>query len=132
MPRATGTFEVTRWDATPYDDRDGLALARVEVGKTFHGDVEGTAEAALTTASTPVEGSMAYVAIERMTVSVHGRSGVFLLQHGAAMERGRAEGLWVTVVPDSGSGELAGISGRMWISVNEDGGHDYALEYELP
>jgi hypothetical protein len=77
-----------------------------------------------------VKGSAAYVAIDRVTGSLHGRDGGFSIQHCGVMDRGVPQ-LSITIVPDSGAGELAGITGTMGIRI-EDGQHFYDLEYELP
>lgn len=79
-------------------------------------------------AFTGTPGSAGYVAIEYFTGSVDGKSGSFVLQHSGLMNRGDAK-LTVTIVPDSGAGELAGISGTLEID-NNDGHHSYVLNYE--
>ena len=65
-----------------------------------------------------------------MSGNLDGRTGTFMLQHSGTMTRGAPE-LDITVVPDSGSGELVGLSGRMTIAI-ADGKHSYELEYSLP
>jgi hypothetical protein len=82
------------------------------------------------TAGTPVKGSAGYVAIERVSGTLHGRGGTFILQHSGTMTRG-APHLVVTVVPDSGTGELEGLAGTMTIDIR-DGAHSYAFAYSLP
>ena len=78
---------------------------------------------------TDVEGSAGYVAMERVTGTLHGRSGAFTLQHSGTMTRG-AQQLSVTVVPDSGTEELAGLAGKMTIDI-VDGKHFYSFDYTL-
>jgi hypothetical protein len=79
---------------------------------------------------TTTKGSAGYVAIERVTGTLNGRIGTFILQHSATMNRGTPE-LSVTVVPDSGTGQLEGITGKMNIIIAE-GKHSYDFEYTLP
>lgn len=100
------------------------------VRKEFSGDMVGTSEAQMVAAYTGTPGSAGYVAIEHFAGSVEGRSGSFVLQHSGIMANGEAE-LTVRIVPDSGTGELTGISGTLEID-NSDGKHPYVLDYELP
>jgi len=97
--------------------------------KRFHGDLVGTSRGQMLTAGTDVKGSAGYVAVERVTGALQGRSGTFALQHSGTMTRGAPE-LTITVVPDSGTGELAGLEGKMAIRI-EGGQHFYDLEYTL-
>ena len=127
---ATGAFEVK---LTPQasDDADGSAMGRMSIDKQFHGDLEATSKGEMLSAmSKTVNGSAGYVAIERVTGTLQGRSGSFVLQHHGRMTRGTAD-LAISVVPDSGSGQLAGITGRMTINI-ADGKHHYDFEYALP
>jgi hypothetical protein len=98
--------------------------------KQYAGDLAGSATGTMLSALTAVQGSAGYVAIERVTGSLHGRRGSFVLQHDGLMTRG-ARQLAITVVPDSGSGELARLGGRMDIQI-VDGKHYYTFDYELP
>lgn len=127
--RAAGTFSVTPTPQPPYDTVEGVSLGRVSIVKRFHGDLDATSTVEMIGARTPTQGSAGYVAIERVTGTLGGRAGTFVLQHSGTMTRGRPE-LSVTVVPDSGTGELAGIAGRMAIEITE-GVHFYTLEYTL-
>jgi hypothetical protein len=101
----------------------------MSIDKQFHGDLEATSQGEMLMAGTEVKGSAGYVAMERVTGTLHGRSGAFTLQHSGTMTRGVAQ-LSVTVVPDSGSGQLAGLAGKMAIKV-ADGKHSYTFEYTL-
>jgi len=78
---------------------------------------------------TDVKGSAGYVAMERVHGTLDGRSGTFALQHSGTMTRGEGQ-LSVTVVPDSGTGQLAGLSGTMSINI-ADGEHSYEFDYTL-
>jgi len=98
--------------------------------KQFHGDLEGTSKGQMLAVSTDVPGSAGYVAMERVNGSLHGRNGTFALQHNGVMTRGEPE-LSITVVPDSGTGELSELAGKMTINI-VDGKHFYELEYILP
>lgn len=128
--RATGTFDVTLTPQAAPDDPSGGAIGRMSIAKRFHGDLSGTSVGEMLAAMTTVEGSAAYVAIETVTGTLHGRSGTFVLQHSGTMARG-AQRLSVRVVPDSGTGELAGLEGEMSIEI-ADGRHSYVFEYTLP
>lgn len=128
--RATGTFEVTVTPRETDETPEGSRLGRSSLAKRLHGDLEGTADGTMLTALTPVEGSAGYVAIERVTGTLHGRRGTFLLQHHGLMDR-QAQQLTITVIPDSGTGELEGLRGTMGIGM-EDGTRTYELLYSLP
>lgn len=125
---ASGTFEVKLTPQTP-EDANSPALARMILDKQFHGDLEGTSKGQMLSAGTSVQGSAGYVAIERVAGTLHGRSGTFVLQHNGLMDRGKPS-LSIIVVPDSGTGDLAGLTGRMSIDI-ADGRHSYEFEYTL-
>ena len=127
---AAGTFEIESWDEQPYEEHYGTRLTRTRLTKTFSGDVEGESAAELLMAYGSEEGSAAYVGLERVTGSVHGRSGSFVLRHSAAMEGGEGNSS-LDVVPDSGTGELRGLRGEARISVEPGGGHSFTLEYDF-
>jgi hypothetical protein len=105
-------------------------LARTSLDKQYHGDLEATSKGEMMTASTAVKGSAGYVAMEQVTGKLNGRSGSFILQHSATMNRGVPQ-LSVTVVPDSGTDQLVGLTGTMNIIIT-DGKHAYDFEYTLP
>ena len=128
--RATGTFEVKLIPLAPYNQDEGLPLGRLSIDKQFRGDLEATSKGEMLSAGTLVDGSAGYVAIERVTGTLHGRSGTFVLQHSGTMNRG-APSLTITVVPDSGTGELEGLAGTMSIDIS-DGKHAYTFDYTLP
>jgi hypothetical protein len=128
--RAAGTFEVKLTSPSAPDKAQGSTLGRMTIDKRFEGDLVGTSRGEMLTAMTDVEGSAGYVAIERVTGKLRGRSGSFALQHSGTTARG-AQQLSITVVPDSGTGELAGIDGKMTIRIT-DGKHFYDFEYTLP
>ena len=125
--RASGTFEVK---ISPQDDKTGdPTLGRMSLDKQFHGDLEAASKGQMLTAGTAVQGSAGYVAIERVSGTLKGRSGTFALQHSGTMTRGTPQ-LTITVVPDSGTGQLEGLAGRMTIEI-ADGKHSYEFEYTL-
>ena len=127
--RASGTFEV-KLNPQPADDyADATALARMTIDKEFRGDLEGTSKGQMLSAATPIRNSAGYVAIERVTGTVQGRAGTFILQHSGTMNRG-APSLVVSIVPDSGTGALEGINGTMTIDLS-GGRHAYTLDYTL-
>ena len=123
--RATGTFEV-KLAPQPIE---GELLSRMTIDKQFHGDLEATSTGQMLAAGTATPGSAGYVAIERVTGTLNGRTGTFALQHSGTMTRGEPS-LLVTVVPDSGTGQLVGLSGRMNIIV-EGKKHLYTFDYSL-
>ena len=127
---AIGTFEVKLDPQGQEDKAEGSTLGRMSIDKQFHGDLEATAKGEMLTAVTDVKGSAAYVAIERITGTLNGRKGSFVLQHSGTMSSS-AHQQTVTVVPDSGTGELVGISGEMTGKI-ADGKHYYDLDYTLP
>ena len=131
MPtHATGTFEV-KLAPQPLANADaGPLMGRLSINKTFSGDLQGTSKGEMLSAQTEVKGSAGYVAMECVTGTLQGRSGSFALQHTGVMNRGAPQ-LTVTVVPDSGTGELTGLSGSLSINI-EGGKHFYTLDYELP
>lgn len=124
--RATGTFEVKM---SPQDAPESPGVGRMLLDKQFHGDLEATSKGQMLAAMTEVQGSAGYVAIEQVTGKLKGRAGTFVLQHQGIMNRGEPQ-LSITVVPDSGTGELAGLSGKMEIVI-EAGKHSYVFEYTL-
>ncbi|HVX93842.1 MAG TPA: DUF3224 domain-containing protein [Polyangia bacterium] len=127
---ATGPFDVTMSPNPSYETAEGgVVLGRVAFTKEFHGDLEASSVVQMLSAGTAVRGSAGYVAIERVVGRLGGRAGSFVLQHSGTMNRGQAS-LAVTVVPDSGTGELAGLAGTMAIDI-VDGNHSYRFEYTL-
>ena len=129
--RATGPFDVKLNVLDAYNRDADAALGRMSIDKQFHGDLAATSKGEMLTAMGTVQGSAGYVAIERVTGTLHGRSGSFALQHSSTMTRGEPRQN-VFVVPDSGSGELAGLSGTMTIVVAPGGKHSYEFDYTLP
>ena len=129
--RARGTFVPRRTSRAEPDRRDGVTLERQLLEKRYEGEFVGEGRGEMLTAITAVEGSMAYVAIERVTGELAGRSGSFVLHHSASMDRGAGGWLTMTVVPDSGTGGLAGLEGEMHIEIT-DGEHRYEFVYTLP
>jgi hypothetical protein len=105
-------------------------LGRRSIDKQFHGELEATSKGEMLSAGTAVKGSAGYVAIERVTGKLAGRQGSFVLQHSATMNRGQPS-LSIAIVPDSGTNELTGLTGKMMIEIT-DGKHFYDFEYELP
>jgi hypothetical protein len=127
--RASGTFEVKLNPLANDADPQGSTLARLSIDKQFAGDIEGTSKGEMLSAGTQTKGSAGYVAMERVTGALHGRRGTFVLQHSATMNRGAPQ-LLITVVPDSGTGELVGLTGTLAILI-EGGKHSYQFDYSL-
>ena len=128
--RAMGMFEVkvAPQPADPY--ADGTSLARMTIDKTFTGDLQATSKGQMLSAMGGVKGSAGYVAMERVTGTLAGHRGSFVLQHTGTMNRGAAT-LNVSVVPDSGTEELSGLAGTMEIKI-EGKTHSYEFTYVLP
>jgi hypothetical protein len=129
MNHASGSFEVK---ISPQAQEDGVgdpSIGRMAIDKQFYGGLEATSRGQMLAAMTDVEGSAGYVAIERVTGKLDGRKGTFALQHSGTMMRGLPQ-LTVTVVPDSGTGELIGLVGTMTIDI-ADGKHSYKFEYTI-
>jgi hypothetical protein len=129
---ASGSFEVK---ITPQKPDSEVAQAanfgRMTIDKQFHGDLEATSKGEMIASQTEVKGSGGYVAMERVTGTLKGRQGSFILQHNGTMTKG-VPALSVTVVPDSGTGELKGIAGKMNIIIAPNGKHSYEFEYTIP
>lgn len=129
MLHATGPFDVK---VTAQDDKsDDPLLNRLTLDKQYQGDLEGTGKGQMLTASTAVKGSGSYVAIEKFTGTLKGHAGTFVLQHLGTMTQNVPQ-LSVSIVPDSGTGDLKGIAGKMTIIIAPSGKHSYDLEYTLP
>jgi Protein of unknown function (DUF3224) len=127
--RASGTFEVKLSPQAPDDKNDDATPGRMSIDKQFHGDLEAASKGQMLAAMTAVKGSAGYVAMERVSGTLHGRRGTFVLQHTGTMARGIQQ-LSVTVVPDSGTGQLMGLAGKMAIVI-ADGKHSYDFEYAV-
>jgi hypothetical protein len=125
---ASGTFEV-RLSPQVDGEAGGVCVGRMFIDKRFSGDLEATSKGQMLAVRTPTEGSAGYVAMELVTGKLQGRDGTFVLQHSGTMERG-AQQLSINVVPDSGTGELARLAGRMELDF-AGGGHAYRFDYTL-
>jgi hypothetical protein len=126
---ATGAFNVKM---TPQDDKSlEPQLGRFTLDKQYHGDLDATGKGQMLTAGTAEKGAGGYVAIEKVTGTLHGRTGSFVLQHSGTMAVGVPQ-LTITVVPESGTGQLEGIAGKMTIKMAPTGKHTYDFEYTLP
>ena len=128
MTHASGTFEV-KLSPQATDDKGDPLLGRMSLDKQFHGDLEATSKGEMLSAGTNVKGSGGYVAIEQVSGTLQGRKGSFVLQHSGTMTRGVPQ-LSISVVPDSGTGQLTGLTGKMNINI-VDGKHFYDFEYAL-
>ena len=127
--RATGTFDVKLVPQVTEGYSEDGTLSRMTIDKEFHGDLDGTSKGQMLAAMTSVKNSAGYVAIERITGMLHGQSGTFALMHTGTMNRG-VPGLAIAVVPDSGTGQLAGLSGT-FVIVIADGRHSYEFDYAI-
>lgn len=125
--KALGPFDVKMAPQSAAD----APVGRFTLDKKYHGDLEATGTGEMLTGMTAVPGSAGYVAIEKITGSLAGRRGSFYLQHSGTMTRGKPA-LTLTVIPDSGTGELAGLGGTMDIQIARDGSHSYTFTYSLP
>jgi hypothetical protein len=130
MKRASGSFEVSMQPLANSEVSADPMLGRFLLDKKFTGDLEASARGHMLSAGTGIKGSAAYVAIDRVTGALDGRKGSFVLQHSGSMKRG-APTLSVMVVPDSGTGELKGLTGTLSINIVE-GKHFYDFLYSFP
>jgi hypothetical protein len=124
---ASGTFEVVLNPQVPDDKVGDPTVGRMSIDKQFHGDLEAISKGQMLAVGTDIEGSAGYVAMERVIGKLNDHSGTFALQHSGTMTRGTPYHT-ITVVPDSGTGQLAGLAGKMTINL-VDGKHLYDLEY---
>jgi hypothetical protein len=128
---ASGPFEVKMTPQKPDNPIEESAnIARMTGDKQWHGDLEGTSKVVMLSAGDP-RNSAVYVALERVTGTLKGRSGSFVLHHVGIMNRGVPQ-LMIEVAPDSGTGQLAGLIGKMTINITAGGKHSYEFEYSLP
>lgn len=128
---AAGTFEVKVKPLSEDVKVPGVAVGRMSIDKTWSGDLVGTSKGEMMTTGGAVKGSGGYVAVEVMEVSLKGRRGTFTLMHHATMRNNADFKMNIVVVPDSGTGELAGLAGRLEIVI-EGAKHSYRFDYTLP
>ncbi len=127
----TGPFDVKVTAQKPDTQIARAAnLGRMTIDKRFHGELEAVSKGEMLATQTEVKGSAAYVALERVTGKLKGRTGSFVLQHSATMVRGKPASS-ITVVPDSGTGDLKGLTGKMSVTVAPDGAHTYEFEFRV-
>ena len=129
--QATGTFEVKVMPLPADEKVSGVAVGRMSIDKVWSGDIVGTSKGEMMTAGGEVKGSGGYVAVEVMKVSLKGRSGNFTLMHHATMRNNADFKMLINVIPDSGTGDLTGLSGVLTIVI-EPGKHSYVFDYALP
>jgi hypothetical protein len=127
---ARGTFDVTLNPLPINEGAAGGTLGRMSVDKHYHGDLQGTGKGEMLSAGTDVKTSAGYVAVERVAGTLNGSAGTFVLQHSGTMNRGVGE-LVIAVVPDSATGQLTGLAGRLTIDI-ANGQHSYDFDYTLP
>jgi len=129
--QSSGTFDVKIAPLDPAFKFDENPYTRFSIDKQFHGDLEAVSKGEMLAAGSPAKGAGGYVAIERVSGSLHGRTGTFVLQHNATMQHGSYQ-LNIIVVPDSGTGQLVGLAGSMQIIIAPDGKHSYNFSYSWP
>jgi len=129
--QARGPFEVKLNPEPLSNVAEGSGLGRMSLDKHFHGDLEAVSHGEMLAFRSSVQGSAGYVAMELVRGTLDGRAGSFVLQHSSTMTRGEPTQS-ITVVPDSGTGALAGLAGRMVVDIAPDGAHAYRFEYTLP
>jgi hypothetical protein len=130
MKRASGSFEVNVQPLSNAEVSADAMFGRFLLTKKFSGDLVAEARGQMLSAGTVTQGSAGYVAIDHITGTLEGRKGSFVLQHSGSMNKG-APALTISVVPDSGSGDLAGISGTLKINI-VDKKHFYDFDYTFP
>jgi hypothetical protein len=127
---AAGPFDLKRTAMASVDAGHGAAFGRLRLEKRFHGDLDATSVVEMLSAGDPASGSAGYVAIEHVVGTLQGHAGSFMLQHSGTIHRG-AGSLQVTVVPGSGTGALAGLTGTLAIDSADDGAHSYRFDYAI-
>jgi len=128
--KISGKFDVELKPIESYaPSKGGIKLGRMSIDKTFFGELSATSQGEMLSALSPKAGSAGYVAIELVTGAITGKKGSFALQHYGTMSGG-SQSLVLEVIPDSGTGELVNLKGKMKINI-EDGQHFYIFEYEL-
>jgi hypothetical protein len=125
--KASGSFELTAFEPVETEEREGASFGRVSIAKTFTGGLSGRSEVRMLSVGDASGGPASYVAVEHVTGELDGRKGSFVLQHAAW----DTAGVTIRVVPGTGAGELAGITGEFQLAVDESGTHTYVLAYEL-
>ncbi|RYV01657.1 DUF3224 domain-containing protein [Shewanella sp. OPT22] len=126
--KITGTFDVALEPMETYAKGvEGNNLGRMSINKSFHGELSAESKGEMLSAMTSFKGSAGYVAIEQVAGRLSGKSGHFVLQHFGVMESGQDK-LILEVVPNSGTGDLTGLTGKMKIRI-ENGQHYYDFEY---
>jgi hypothetical protein len=127
----TGAFDVKLSPEPASAAAEIAGIGRMSLDKTFHGPLQGTSRGEMIAFRSTTPGSAGYVAMETVRGTLDGREGSFVLQHSATMDRNQPS-LSITVVPDSGTGALTGLTGRMHIDIAPGGAHSYRFEYRLP
>ena len=127
VKHAKGSFDVT---LTPQETTDGAPVARMLLYKEFHGDLEAIAHGEMLAAHEPLTGAGVYVAIDRVAGTLHGKAGSFIIAH-RGIRNSAGQQLEIVIVPGSGTGQLAGITGTVGIEI-VDKEHFYSVDYELP
>ena len=127
--QAKGEFEVKRIPQEELDIGEGATVGHSRFDKRFHGPLDATSVVHMLAVMSPVPGSGAYVAMERIEGTLDGRRGSFFAQHNGVMDRGKPT-LDLTVVPDTGTGDLTGLHGRIAIDI-VDGKHSYTFDYDF-
>ena len=127
---ASGPFEVKLQPEPLSLAAVHTGIGRMSLDKVFHGDLTAVSHGEMLAFKTHVQGSAGYVVLEKVTGKLGGRTGSFVLQHSSTMNQG-VPTQSITVVPDSGTDQLTGLSGSMTIRIT-DGQHDYQFDYVLP
>jgi hypothetical protein len=127
--QAMGTFEVTLKPQPLFHSEASPLLGRMTIDKQFHGDLSAISTGEMLGARTHTKDSASYVAIEHVIGTLHGRKGSFVLQHSSTLDKGASKQS-ITVVPDSGTDDLIGLSGNMVIDIR-NGKHFYEFEYNV-
>lgn len=126
---STGTYQITGWDEQPYDEKDGVKLTKATISNGFTGDISGDGKAEYLMAYAG-DSYASFVGLQKVTGTVAGRSGSFVLQVSGTYEGGTAKADWF-VVPGSGTGELSGLTGRGGYRSSGGTSAEYTLEYSL-
>lgn len=131
MPHVSGPFDVkTIPQKADNPHAEAAKIGRMALDKKFQGALDATSHGEMLGAMSDVQGSGGYVALERVTGTLDGHSGSFVLQHSSTMTRGVPKQS-IFVVPDSGTGDLKGLTGTMTIRFESGGAHFYDFNYAI-
>jgi len=130
MTNATGTFEITGMSEDAYREVEGgVRLTRAKGTQRFTGDIEGDGSVEWLMCYSP-DGTARFLGLQEITGSIGGRAGSFVVEATGDHDGMRSKGTW-SVIPGSGTGALAGISGEGGFEAPSGPNASYSFEYRL-